>query len=485
MQLMCEGHSQVRGLSPGLRQVLHPPTLLEDPVLQGDSDADASGASIYGSVVRDGGRFRIWYQAWSREWDGRDAVTVACAESDDGLEWRRPEYGRIECCGTRRNHLTDLPFHCPSVFVDPTAPSEARFRAFGYADPDRMDGRYPQRIDRRGYFTAHSADGIHWEIDSPEPLWPWADVITSVWDPWSGCARIALKRNGHAAGMHRRRFYTATWTRDRASEAVSALVPDEHDDALARARGFHSADYYGVGLMPTPGPTIGFLWNFRHLPPLGYHAPHMFHYGWIGSVDLSIVYQLERGGRWLHVTGRPDWVRASDAPSWASGALYTAAHPIDVGEETWLYFTGTRDQHSWCGQGIDSSAFRRDLLGKGGFARIGLMKWPKDRILGYRAVLPERIQIAPRIEEKGREGLRLNVRTRPGGSVRVALLDAGMNPVAGYTFEECDPIHGDHLEVEVTWRGRSSLPALPDRGSPTAEIEIRDAVLYAFEFTVS
>jgi hypothetical protein len=486
MQPICETHPQLRALSQGLHLTLHSPTVLDQPVLQGDSDTDAAGASIYGSVIRDGGLFRMWYQAWPRDWSGGDAVTVACAESDDGLTWRRPSHGLVECCGTRDNHLTDLPFHCPSVLIDPNADADGRFRAFGFTGPNRLGDRFSHSLASDGYYTARSADGIHWQLESDEPLWPNADVITSVWDPWSNCARIALKFNGLAAGMYRRRFYAATWARGKASRPASAFIPDEQDDLAAHARGFCTADYYGVGLMPTSGPTIGFLWNFRHLPPLGNHEARLFtHYGNIGGVDLSIIYQPERNGRWLHLPGRPDWLAARDAPEWARGALYTAASPLDVGDETWLYFTGTTDLHGWCGHAADSKQFRSARIDQGGFARIGLLKWPRNRIIGYRADLPARLQLAPNPEKVPEGKLILNAVTRPNGQIRARLLDDEMNPLPGRDFEDCDPLVGDHLETTVRWRGQADLPTLPTHHQLTAELELTDATLYAFDFATS
>lgn len=491
MQLVCEGHPQVSGFSNGVQAVLYRPTVLDEPVLQGGSDADASGASIYGSVIRDGGTFRMWYQAWPRDWDGQDVVAVACAESDDGLTWRRPCYGLLECCGSADNHLTDLPFHCPSVWIDPTAGGSARYRAFGYADPRKV-ARYERRISQSGYFTAHSADGLHWELDSPDPIWPWGDVITSAWDLYAGCARIALKHNLRKQRMTRRSFFTAEWSQGRFTEPVSALIPEEYDDMLAQARGFNSADYYGVGLMPTAGPTIGFLWNFRHQLPLGYSERGMFHHGRMGRVDLSIVYQTERGGRWQHATGRPDWLCAEDAPPWARGALYTASSPLDVGDETWLYLTGSLDRHGWCGHGVDYGEWRKSVLPQHGWARIGLARWPRNRIIGYRSLLRDLVVLSPSAQ-RARDGddpaargqLVLNVAAATGGMVRAQIVDARTHqPIPGYDLEACRPITGDQLAATVQWDGEEQTPRAGDGQSLLAEIELAKATLYAFDFTI-
>ncbi|MFC1526680.1 hypothetical protein ACFL6X_07720 [Candidatus Latescibacterota bacterium] len=483
MQLVCEGHPQIGGVTQGFRLVLNHPTALDDPVIDGASDAEGSGASIYGSVIEDSGVYRMWYQAWPRDWQGGDEISVACAESDDGVTWRRPRYGLVESCGSLDNHLTDLPFHCPSVLVDPHATDEARYRAFGYTDPVRVKGRYTARVDSRGYYTAHSADGIHWEVDSSQPTWPHADVITSVWDDRANCALVALKHNGLCKGMFRRRFFTATWDRGQASEPVSAFFPDELDDLSARSRGFVSADYYGVGLMPTDGPTIGFLWNFRHQQPIGHSEPRAMYYGSVGQVDLSVVYQLERGGRWLHLPGRPDWFGTADAPPWARGALYTAASPIHVGDETWLYFTGTREYHGWSGIDVDPRERRERIAEEGGFSRIGLLKWKRDRVTGYRAEHRERIAIEPRsVATPDDAGLRLNAVTGSGGSIRVALVDAEHQPLPGYGYEDCEPIAGDHLEAVVRWRGRADVPRISEQDPALAMVEIEGGTLYAFDY---
>jgi hypothetical protein len=475
----CEGHPQIVGVTEGVRVVVHRPEVLAEPVLEGAGEADGRGVAIYGSVIREGGTFRMWYQATPRqELTAGDTVLVGCVESDDGLSWRRPEHGVMEWAGNRRNHLTDLPFHCPSVLIDPTAPPEARYRAFGCTGrrklPDLPKGfGIPVRAWYE-YHTAHSADGIHWTVDGPDPVWPGMDVITSTWDPWTGNALVAFKRVGRSANLRRRRFFNATWATGVPGNAVSALIPDEYDDLVARARGFESADYYGVGLYPGPTVTIGFLWNFRHHAPRG--DTRYGRQGRIGCVDISLVYQTERGGRWQHLPGRPDWLTAADMPDWATGCVYTAASPIEVGDETWLYFAGTRNHHGWAGIDVDTAEFCRAQDP----SRIGLARWPRGRLMGFESRLHGLVRLTPRSSDNGTAvKMVVNATTRPGGRVRAALVDEKGEPLTGYRVEDCEPLTGDHPATEIRWRGGPDGPKQP---SGSAVVELEGATLYGFAF---
>jgi len=471
MHPICEGHPQITWLSPGMQFIQTCPVVLPKPVICCDTEADSAGAQLYGSVVRDGGLFRMWYAAYPRDWGGRDSASrVACAESDDGVVWRKPRYGVMPCAGSTDNHLTDLLFLSPSVFIEPGAPPSMRFRAFGwYLHPQRGWASH----------TAFSADGIKWSID-PEPLYQSADGITSVWNPYTNSALVMIQRARYVRGVPRRCWFSSEWTRQGATAPVSALVPDEFDDVAAVSRGFNSGDYYGVGLMPTPGPVVGFLWHFRHQLPLLSDTRNQF--GNFGRIDISLVYQLERGGKWMHFPGRPDWLTPERMPDWARGCLYSASSPIDVGDETWLYFTGDVHRHAWFLDyqwKVDPKL--KAMVDPGGFARIGLAKWPKDRLLGYHAPLLERLELVPRAGAANR--LVLNIVTRPDGVVRVALVNRrDGKPLEGFDFEDSLPICGDQREAVVRWRGRDSWPAITEGPPPAAQVEVTKGTVYAFDF---
>ena len=81
-------------------------------------------------VLRDpvDGKLKLWYIA-SGEEEGSSSY-IAYAESDDGYSWARPALGLVKWQGRDSNLCFDFgAFELQSVFLDPSAPPEARFKA--------------------------------------------------------------------------------------------------------------------------------------------------------------------------------------------------------------------------------------------------------------------------------------------------------------------------------------------------------------------
>jgi len=84
--------------------------------------------------------------------------------------------------------------------------------------------------------------------------------------------------------------------------------------------------------------------------------------------------------------------------------------------------------------------------------------------------------------------MELNAYTRLGGDILVELADASQDnrrvhapKIPGRTFEDCDPITGDHHNKTVTWRGESDLSAWA--GKPVRlRFRMRRASFYAMGF---
>src|SRR5688572_16020506 len=125
MELLFESRREIARLDGKLRWVQQRPRVCEEPVLVPDNAGDGAGASIYGSVIHDGGVYRMWYQGWPRDWSGQNSSIVCYAESDDGVVWRKPALDLDDRFDSPHN-VTDLGLHSPAIFVNPTAPASHR-----------------------------------------------------------------------------------------------------------------------------------------------------------------------------------------------------------------------------------------------------------------------------------------------------------------------------------------------------------------------
>ncbi len=484
MRMVFDGHPLIGGMTPGLRYILNRPTVREEAVFQGEGEIDGLGVS-YGCVVRDGGRYRMWYQAWPQAWDGLDVHCAGLAESDDGLNWKRCSCGAVEVNGSKHNSLTDLPVHCANVIIDASAKSEERYRVFGFFRPHAakgLPGNFAHLANYHGYVTGISADGIHWPAEKIEPLWPHADVMTVAALPEGGVL-LMMKRERLLRGLLRRTFYSSVWRDGKLSSPVEALAPDVLDDQMSIEKGYLSADYYGVSMDPRDdGSIAGFLWNFRHQSPLRSNQPeYQVNWGDFGQVDVSLISQFSRGGAWYHFPGRPTWLDSTNAPCWAFGCIYPSPTVLHTGNESRLYFSGSREYHGWAGAGQDYASYFRQSHQEGGFSRIGLASWPKDRLAGLDARFPEKLYLSCWAVPEKEQSLKLNVNTRSGGRVRVALFaTANHQPLAGYSFEDCQPITGDHFETEVRWGSKTGYAGEIHYEKVVVAIELINATIFGF-----
>ena len=477
MQLLCEIHPGIRSLEGKIYFVQREPYVHPEPVLIPDPDpsVDSAGATLFGTVLEDAGKLRMWYHAWPFDWDGKNPKLVAYAESEDGIQWNKPNLNMVDY-GGKKNNLCNLHITSPSVFVDPHASGKYRYRATGWSSAGEVVAG--KRVTETGYFTAHSADGIFWELDSDTPQWEGSDVITNVYHPGRDRGVAALKRPHYVGGVPRRSIWNAELVDGVWSPALSSLIPDEFDDVCAQTRGFASGDYYGMGMMPAGSSTVGFIWQFRHSLPRTSGTRH----GVFGSVDVTLAYQHNDGDRWIHVPGRNDFLRHGSL-SWNRGGMYTASSPVDFENEQRLYFNGSSQSHGWY---VDaawkiSDRFRHHLI-KTGIGRIGYASWPKYRLMGYRAD-PEGSFILDLGNIQNPWKLYLNLETENGGLVRPELLHGD-----GTIAAKAAPMTGNRICEPVRWGSNGSIGEFGHEGvrervreRVRIRMHMERATVYAYE----
>src|SRR5262249_44021425 len=93
---------------------------------------------VYCAVSRDGAQYRLYYGGLPEAGaDGSAAEVTCCAESDDGIRWRRPNIGLYEVSGTRENNVilaNSAPVShnfCPFLDTRPGVPAAERYKALG------------------------------------------------------------------------------------------------------------------------------------------------------------------------------------------------------------------------------------------------------------------------------------------------------------------------------------------------------------------
>lgn len=468
MELLFESRQDIQAHVGQTHFIQHRPTVHAEPVLRPDTFADRYGASVYGTVLREHDVFRMWYQAMPGDWDlEREMAGVAYAESADGLIWKKPRLNLLEG-PYRETNYCNLGLHCPSVFIDPEAPDSHRYRATGFATPQLFMA--PPGLSAPGYYTSHSADGLTWHLDSTEPQWRSADVITSIYHPGQRRGLAAMKYSARVQRIDRRCIHTAELRNGQWSPAKSALYPEEYDDIAAMSRGYASCDYYGMGMMPAGSGTVGFLWNYWHsLPYTGRQNCALY-----GTSDVTLVYQPEPGGKWFHMPGRPNFIDHREY-EWMSGWVYTASGPVEIGDEQRLYFTGMPFEH---GFNLNSDWKRNDRWAghmiKHCERAIGFASWPKDRLFGIESPREGGFTIdLGAISRPAR--LLLNYKASHGGSIRVELARGD-----GSFGEFSCALSGDEISSVVNWSNGSTI-APSNRQSVKARISLEKATAYAYE----
>ena len=148
-----------------IRTKLHPPKKTGERLLESEKPWEEATLNWF-SVLQDQGKFRMWYDCYDREgWPTADDTSFCYAESEDGINWTRPNLGLFEYKGSKNNNIlfrqigtaqSRSRVHGSCVFIDPDAPPESGYKCVS-------QGLFQGIGDRPHYVAGmSSADGLHW-----------------------------------------------------------------------------------------------------------------------------------------------------------------------------------------------------------------------------------------------------------------------------------------------------------------------------------
>ena len=430
----------------GVELTLHRPVPRETVI---QCDRPWEGKSLhYTSVLKDGGRFRMWYRVSigdPRVDAPEDTVLTCYAESRDGIVWDKPDLGRFEFEGSTQNNILGPPedFTNISVLLDPNQEEGSKTR---YKMISRVNGI-------SGYV---SADGIAWEPVATNPLLSngpfdshnillWDDereryviylrgVDPSVPGPFKG-GRRAIRRSESSDFLH--------WT-----EPKLVFTADGQDPSDFNLYTNAAVKYSRAASAFFMFPMI--LYTDRAYPG----APYP------GLSDVRFAYSRD-GIHWERNYRQPFLMPGPDERNWLDRNPILGQGVIRTGPgELSLYYSDLYRERA--------SRIRRCTLRTDGFVSVDgpYEGW------GEFTTRPLVFQ--------GKE-LELNYKTSGGGAIQVEIRNEQGEAWDGFQLEDCLPLVGDRIDGVVQWKSGADLSSLA--GNPVRlRVRLRDAGIYAFRF---
>jgi hypothetical protein len=224
-------------------------------------------------------------------------------------------------------------------------------------------------------------------------------------------------------------------------------------------------DFYAPGIFKyqeAPRYYFAMISAFYHWQSDGKHT-----FPDTGDVQLA----FSRDGKTFQRLGnRQPFLRLGPEGTFSSKYVWPMVQPIRMGDEIWIYYHGTNQNHSGV---LDKKASRlesaisRSVLRLDGFGSVDAAYsggWLTTRPFAFRG-----------------QRLELNLDTSAGGMAQVEIQDATGQPIPGYTLADADVLNGNSVRMPVSWKGNPDLSKLAGK-SIRLHFKLRNCQLYAFQF---
>jgi hypothetical protein len=446
------------------------PVLTPSPL---DSAApDNLAAHFYGTVLHDGGVFRMWYYAchwgFNPDWPPRMKQqmvkpaawsTPDCpigqgplcyAQSDDGIHWTKPNLGQVLFKGSRANNALALPHTLVSgalVIKDDDEPDPARRYKMTYQFfPDQSD----PVIDEHGSMTtmalAVSPDGLNWRVVGipfkntfvePSSFIKHAGqyiVHYHTADDWGGYGAEGGSRCGRT-GLARIAHDFACWP-DVLAETFALAEPE--DRTRRGASGDYDQVHLGVGAASLGHVCVGLYGLWHNANNESGFAKISCDLGLLVSNDGVRFREPVKGHRFL----RRDDSLVTPVPGHDFNTILCQANGIlNVGDETRIYHGRWRNTGSW-GKSVLQHYH----------AEVALATLPRDR-WGALGLMPRHaagsVVSAPFIVARAS---RVTLNADGGRGITVELMDEHFNPLPEWSGANAGVLRDPSgLCLAVTW----------------------------------
>ncbi|MCC0024400.1 MAG: glycosyl hydrolase family 32 [Hyphomicrobiaceae bacterium] len=405
-------------------------------------------------------KFKLWYA-------GNEMYTTCYAESEDGINWVRPDLDVVP--GT--NIVLDIPRDSSTIWLDLNeADSSKRFKALqtckerktmrGHLKGFAEGGKYTY-----SYFT--SPDGIHWTKVADSPFsQPIEDRSTFWFDPFRQVWVFSIrggqsKQEREQEGLRRGRTYKdnsdlLVGLSDLLTGSVNWVGADELDPPHPKYSDF-TPQLYNLDAVAYESLMVG-LFSVHQGPENNICAEEN-----IQKRNQIMLGYSRDGFHWSRPDRRP-FIAAQDhdPDSWDWGNIQSAGGGfLVVHDHLYFYYSGRLlTQGYWDGDAATGLA----VLRRDGFASLNA-----DKDGGVVVTRPVTFS-----------GSRLFANLcAPQGRLRFSAQDESGQDIEGFSFAECVPAATDSTCVELTWQSKKSLAELSGRPIKF-KFELFDGSLFSF-----
>ena len=447
----------------------------DNPVFRaGPADSvDGYGPLIYGTVIKEAGKFRMWYLASPRIDDRiagdakamHDYRPVAYAESPDGIHWTRPDLGLVTFRGNKHNNLVGIEpasegyaraHDFIAVICDPADPDASRRYKMAYITRD-----VPTNSGSTG--TATSPDGIHWTLANTTMFTKGHFENTSL-VRFDGLYYLSGQdvpfhdaglADGSAAGRVMKVFFSPDfhhWSNGRAFAYY-------RDDYVLKPMNSGEENHMGAGQWNRGNVILGVngRWHGGTIlaPPSNDSLKEDSLIGL--TIDLGLVISNDAIHFREPVRG---FVTIPHGPesAWDSYAVLQANAFANTDRETYIWYsnwnTSKADAVPVASQPLSAKALSKSPA-------VGLVRLPRDRFGYFSKLLTVSQERNPAANAKRdasclSRSLRLDRRSTlsvnvddvaPGAALQIALVDDAERPLDGYTAE----VTTNSLKAPISW----------------------------------
>ncbi len=396
----------------------------------------AGGVVLYDKQL---GKFRLWATTWLKpEPNQKQIFTNIYFESDDGLQWQRPNLGQYEIDGSSDNSLMryDLsdfggPFYGGGAYVFELPEHHRDKGRFGKIMQVHPLGPVPENYPTMNHFILFSDDGYVWKARKDHnPIFCGRNDGPNQLIVWNAQRQVFMCYRRATINAKEVRRITYTESKDLISWTQPRIVigPDELDSQFL----------YGMTVMRYQNMYLGVLNVLYHHPDFKVPKEH--------EVDTQLAWSHD-GIHWDRHPERPIFIPTSPMgrgfPDW--GHLYAMQQMIDVGDRVYVYYNGREAFHN------DVIVEKARHICLGTVRRDGFVSLDSPRE-GWALTAPLRCPGGK---------LHINATTESNGTIQVAVREGegirdGEWPEE-WSLDQATDIVGDSLDHQVNWKGQTDL----------------------------